>query len=318
MSLKILYIAGFGRSGSTLLNNILGQVQGVFAAGEIYYFWQRLMREGRLCGCGLVGSDCAVWSTVIDRVSHIEPARMVDLARRSTRVRHTPLLLTTSGRRVLEPYLQPYLDGLGRLYSAIMDVTGSKVLVDSSKFPPYGFAVSLLPEVDLRVVHLVRDSRAVAYSWRRKKRQPDTDTRDYMMERGIWTVGTRWMAGNLATEACWGKGFERIVRIRYEDFIAHPRGTTTSILELLGMSDVDLGFLESDSTVLRPTHTVSGNPSRFHTGRVDLVLDNAWRRGLEPLEHAIVGGLTWPLLLRYGYVGGVKDGDNDTRRTSTS
>src|SRR4028119_1802817 len=56
---------------------------------------------------------------------------------------------------------------LERLYRAIQRVSGAGVIVDSSKRFSYAVLLSLLPFGDLRVVHLVRDSRAVAYSWAR-------------------------------------------------------------------------------------------------------------------------------------------------------
>src|SRR3712207_200886 len=61
---------------------------------------------------------------------------------------------------------------LERLYRAIQKVSGAAVIVDSSKRSTYAVLLSLLPFADLRVVHLVRDSRAVAYSWGRIKESP--------------------------------------------------------------------------------------------------------------------------------------------------
>ena len=62
MPTVVLYIAGTGRSGSTLLASILGEVEGVFAAGEVRYLWQRGLAERRLCGCGVPVRDCPVWT----------------------------------------------------------------------------------------------------------------------------------------------------------------------------------------------------------------------------------------------------------------
>ena len=75
MSTVVLYIAGTGRSGSTVLANILGEVDGVFAAGEVRYLWQRGLKEGRLCG----------WRAARSRVSGLEPgpAAAAGRARRS-------------------------------------------------------------------------------------------------------------------------------------------------------------------------------------------------------------------------------------------
>src|SRR5438270_11044874 len=64
---KVLYLAGTGRSGSTLLARILDRNDGVFAAGELRYFWQRGLLEDRLCGCGEPFSRCPFWSEVMER-----------------------------------------------------------------------------------------------------------------------------------------------------------------------------------------------------------------------------------------------------------
>ena len=37
---KILFIAGIGRSGSTLLSRMLAQIDGFQAVGELHHLWQ--------------------------------------------------------------------------------------------------------------------------------------------------------------------------------------------------------------------------------------------------------------------------------------
>jgi hypothetical protein len=44
----VLYVAGTGRSGSTLLARVLGEADGFVAAGELRYVWQRGLVEDRL------------------------------------------------------------------------------------------------------------------------------------------------------------------------------------------------------------------------------------------------------------------------------
>ena len=68
MNTRVLAIVGSDRSGSTLLDNMLGGVPGAFSAGEIRYMWERGFAEGRLCGCGRKIVDCDVWSKVIERL----------------------------------------------------------------------------------------------------------------------------------------------------------------------------------------------------------------------------------------------------------
>lgn len=51
--IKVLYLAGWSRSGSTILSNILGEINGFFSTGEITYIWQRGLIINKLCGCDL-------------------------------------------------------------------------------------------------------------------------------------------------------------------------------------------------------------------------------------------------------------------------
>lgn len=305
---QVLYIAGAGRSGSTIVDNILGQIPGFFSAGEITYIWQRFIVEQRKCGCGEVGKNCPVWSKVLARIGSPGPevaSLMVAKARSASRIRHVPSMVAPGGDDRLHSTLgSPYLDRLGDLYKAVTEVTRSNVIIDSSKFPGYGKVVSSLHGVDVRVMHLVRDSRAVAYSWLRTKPQPDTDLRSHMMQRKVTTVAPRWITANLATEVLFGRGSRSYVRIRYEDFAAEPHKILDAALQRIGLGKLPAGIVEDGYAELDTTHTVSGNPSRFSTGSIALRVDDEWRSALERRDSRLVTSLTFPLLARYGYLSG--------------
>src|SRR5713101_2080953 len=49
---RILYLGGLGRSGSTLIERLLGELPGVCAVGEVVHMWRRGVVEGERCGCG--------------------------------------------------------------------------------------------------------------------------------------------------------------------------------------------------------------------------------------------------------------------------
>src|SRR5690349_9744511 len=65
---KVLSIVGSGRSGTTVLASILGEVDGFTSAGELRWLWERGVVEGRPCACGAVPAECPVWSPVVDLV----------------------------------------------------------------------------------------------------------------------------------------------------------------------------------------------------------------------------------------------------------
>ena len=66
---KVLYVAGSGRSGSTILGNILGGVEGFFSVGELRLIWERGLIRNWLCGCGVSFRECPVWSEVVSERS---------------------------------------------------------------------------------------------------------------------------------------------------------------------------------------------------------------------------------------------------------
>ena len=298
----MLYIAGWGRSGSTILDNVLGQIDVFFSAGELCYIWDRNVIENRVCGCGQPFAECEVWSAIIEKAfggrEGVDARRMVRLRDSGARTRHVPLMLIPGEERWLRERLKEYPEIIERLYWSIRESTGSKVIVDSSKLPSYGYALTMIPSVELYVVHLVRDSRAVAYSWLQKKLEPDIGTP--MRRHNIFESPLIWSTWNAATEVLWRGRRDRYMRLRYEDFVADPQQAVKRIMHFVGESTASFPLRGRD-VELGVNHTVGGNPSRFQTGVVGLRLDEKWRTNMSRSDKAIATVLSWPLLRRYGY-----------------
>ena len=300
---KVLYIAGFGRSGSTILDNLLGGVDGFFSAGELCYMWDHDLRENGLCGCGHPLMGCEVWGEVLadDDVAAIDAGEMARIEGGGVRTRHLPLALLPRGRKMLDLRLKRYAGNLDAVYRAIQRTTGARVIVDSSKNPMYGRVLGTVPSIDLYVVHLVRDPRAAAYSWLRKKMQPDRGEFGYMDQHAPAKSSVLWTLWNGASGVFWGRTPGRYLRLRYEDFVADPREALTRILEMVGEGGADLPFVSGRAVELGVSHTVAGNPNRFKTGGIELRLDDEWKGKMRIRDRALVTLLTFPLLKRYGY-----------------
>jgi hypothetical protein len=303
--IKVLYVAGFGRSGSTLLGNVLGQVDGFVSVGELRSVWEHGLIQNKVCGCGAPFNECELWRTVLDRAfggtGGVDPRKMIHLRESWARTKHIPLMLAPPGRRLVEQRLAEYLDAMGRLYGAVLSITGGRVVVDTSKFPSYGFVLGMIPSVDLYVVQLVRDPRAVAYSWTRERLHPDPENPEYMPRRSPAGSSLRWMARNLATEAFWGRSPKRHLLLPYEDFVAEPQKTIGRVLKLVREEVVALPHVEEHEVRLGVNHNVWGNPGRFRTGTVEIRPDREWASRIEPGDRRLITILTLPLLVRYGY-----------------
>jgi hypothetical protein len=309
--LKLLYICGAGRSGSTILDRAIGQVSGFFSLGEFHSMWRRLPQDGWLCGCGEVLKRCNFWKPVLHETfgddSQIAHHAKVYENPGGDRMRYVPLLLLPGAKWLLSRHLRRNGDGLSRLYRTIQANTGCRVIVDSSKLPTYGFVLSQLSGIDLYVVHLVRDPRGVAYSWRRKKMRSDRVQNGGKPEdMGHMSAGSAsllWDSINLATERLWRSRSDRYLLVRYEDFIADPGRELERICRMLHERVTDFSFLKDGAVSFKPDHTVAGNPGRIEQGVVRVKPDDEWRGKLPGLNRAAVTALTWPLLRRYGYTG---------------
>jgi hypothetical protein len=306
---KVLYIMGWGRSGSTIMDNLLGGIDGFFSVGELGYLWERGLVEGRRCGCGRLLRDCEVWSEVLGEGfgaalgSEVDPEEIVGWQRDVVRVRHTWRLLRFAPEQPTGlPPLDAYITVERRLYQALARVTGARVIVDSTKRPSDAALLRLLPGVDPYYVQLVRDPRAVAYSWRRRKAQPDRQKPADLVQHGPLDSTLSWVGWNAAAEALRRRHDpQRSLLLRYEDFVSRPREALVAMTELVGEDGAAIPIEGERTAVLGRNHTVSGNPSRFKTGPVELRADDEWLARQRAGDRAVATALSLPLLRRYGY-----------------
>jgi hypothetical protein len=301
--IKVLYIGSWGRSGTTILSNILGELDGFLSAGEIYQIWQRGLIEKKLCGCSQPIPSCEFWGAVLkqnaDAIDAIGAERLVEM---SNAVSNPQVLLSLipGGKATLQKKLEAYIPYVERLYQSIQTVSGCRVIVDASGTPLQAHILSLLPDIELYVVHVVRDPRAVAFSLSRKKAY-DTSGRSELMERrGALFTGLGWSVWNTELKWLWAAR-SRYLLVRYETFISAPEATIRAIVDLCEENVTRWPFLADHEIYLHPNHHLSGNPSRFKTGRVKLALDDEWKTRMSPISRAIITGLFAPFILHYGY-----------------
>ena len=305
--LPVVFISGKGRSGSTVLSMVLGELDGVVAGGELRFLWRRGLGEDRNCGCGRSFSECPVWSAVVDRLLAGDQAGALDLDRivaahdRLFRWAAVPRLL--AGGRAVRHWddLDRWAAAAGRLYRSLADATGARVVVDSSKWPVDPGLLGLVPGVRPVAVQLVRDPRAVAWSWQRRRAQYDRSEVREMDRFGPGHSSASWIARNVVVEAATARWRVPRLLLRYEDFVDDPSTAVRRIGEVAGL-ELDPGGVVDGRTVRRSiNHTVAGNPARFGEGPIELRPDDEWRDGLSPAHRWAVTAMTAPLLGRYGY-----------------
>jgi hypothetical protein len=219
--------------------------------------------------------------------------------------RRLPLLMAS---RALAPgaarLADEYAAHLRRTYEAIVRATGATMIIDSSKTPSHVDVLARMPDIDLRVVHLLRDPRAVAHSWNRRMARADLGAdRPAEMDRASTARGAlKWGFSNALIDAATRRlSADRLLRIHYEAFARRPAHVAQSVLAFAGEPDAVLPFTSENEIDLHATHTVWGNPNRLRTGPTRLRADDAWRTEMSGWDRTVVTGLTLPWLLRFGY-----------------
>jgi hypothetical protein len=306
---RVAYIGGLGRSGSTLLERIAARLPEVCVLGEVVHLWTRGIEYDELCSCGARFSRCPFWQEIGEVAfgswAKVDPARMRELAARVDRTRFIPA--TARARSLHTGEMREYAEHFGAVYAAAAQVSGARVMLDSSKHPSTAYLLRLLPELDLRVVHLVRDSRGVAYSWTKLVARPEATERSAQKEMyryRAWRAALLWDLHNAGLSGLRGLGVP-VWRLHYERLIADPVATVHDLADFLGVDGVSIEqFVTPRSVRVGPAHQISGNYMRFETGELPLRNDDAWRDGLRGSDRRLVTALTAPWLVRYGYLGG--------------
>ncbi len=296
--IKILYIGASGRSGTTIIGNILNEIDGWFHVGELREVWRNGLIRNRPCGSGEPFRESELWRKIFSEafgeaeLSGHDILHLQNLAPKNKDV--LKAIWLNGGKIKLTHEQMNYLDKLSALYSAIYKVTGCNVIVDSSKFPSHLFLLSLIENLDIKIMHVVRDPRAIAYSWQRKKIK---DTGASALSRS-----GKWFMWNLAMEGFAKNREHCYLRVLYEDFAKYPQECLNETVKMVEGRYAELPFISSSCVKLNGNHTVWGNPNRLANGEIELRVDDEWKGRLSFAQRTLAISLSWPLMLKYKYL----------------
>lgn len=303
---RVLYIAGLGKSGSTILSMILGQIPGFVAVGELRSFWKRESLISGLCSCGRPYAECPFWSKVTQDAFpeglRVESARLDQTSWRLVRPRHLLLYALPGGWPMMRRNLGEYRDHVRAVYRAVAEQAGTRVIVDESKTPVHASLLAELAPMELFVLHLVRDPRAAAFSWSHERHAKRAPTEPPFMPVRVSKAALIWQITNVLIERKFGGRSGRYARVRYEDFVRAPQDTIRAALALLGEENARLPFTSDTDVVIAQTHLLSGNrAARGGTGHIAIRADEEWRVGMSRRDKIVATVLSLPMLFRYGY-----------------
>ena len=227
---KIVAISGSGRTGSTLLSLLLTQHSSVFNLGQLRDLWSARLADAP-CTCGLPLSSCPVYAPVVREVFGDAPSEALHEMRQSMKAFFADAARARdwSAPRRTASLAQRHAAFLGRLEAvldAVQAASGATYFVDASKSPEMALALSLLPQSDTFVLNLVRDPRAIAVSWHKRR---GGALAGWEFSR-IWAWRQRVLTD-------WSRGLGgQFMQVRYEDFATTPCATVERIQAWAGFA----------------------------------------------------------------------------------
>lgn len=303
--LRVVYIAGVGRSGSTVLDTVLGNHPQIASVGELCNLAERGWVRGEFCACGVPVRQCAWWQQVRRRWAERigcddaeEYARLV----RQFEEGHFSTAQAALRRLAQQADFHRYCAWTRALFEAIREVSGKPIIVESSKRAARAWALMQIPEIDLRMIHLVRDCRGVAWSLQKKfAEDPKRGLASLNQTHRAWRAACVWLSGNLQTAWVLRRApAGRWTRIRYEDYVQRSDDALTAIGQLAGVDMSGLREALAAGTEMEVGHTAAGNRVRMN-GRVRMRLDRDWVERLSASDQNTCWYLAGWLLRRYGY-----------------
>lgn len=299
--IPLIYITSPSFSGSTLLATLLSAHRDISSVSEMSGLIPEVELETYKCGCGELMCSCPFWQELNEKMNQIDSPFSLDNfqtkfifgSNRFTQVlmcRSLKNNFLNSCRDSCLSCFPGYRNKLMRIrqrnlafIQSALEISGKTIFLDATKDPIRMKYLSKIPELDLRILHLTRDPRANANSYKKNKK--------ISIQKGAFY---------------WQRIHRDILRIcrslpsipkihcRYEDLCSNPEEEMQRILEAFGFNG-DKSLFDYGS----PRHII-GNRMRL-SEKFEIKHDESWREEISKDDQEEVLRMVKLLANQFGY-----------------
>ena len=321
---RLAYLLAASHSGSTLLTMLLGALPGACTAGELKAT-SLGDPESYRCSCRERIRECETWrqvatamasrgfpdfeitcaGTSIFEVASSYARRLLAPLYRGPAmeiVRDLGLSLSSEWRHLLPETNRRNL----ALVESLLEVNNATVVIDSSKVALRLKYLLKIPALDVRVIRVIRDGRAVALTYTDEWNFADssdpemrgggTGARRPPPRRSMADAANEWKRSNEASDALVARlPASQWTEVRYEELCADPGTTLRRLAIFLGL-DPEKTLLDFRS---RPQHVIGNGMRMDNTSEIRL--DERWKSHLTPDDLRAFDEVAGDLNRRYGY-----------------
>jgi hypothetical protein len=309
MKSEIVSVVSDYRSGSTLLDQLLGAHPEVCSVGEVQHLAAYAREDRSLydpqhplrCSCGETVPDCRFWSNVEANLGR--PLSQLNLQPRlfewQPRKKAEERNLRNRIRRQLEkhPSLIDFypvssllrMDKTGEdsfaLFDAIAAETNACYIVDASKSMQRFQALRSAQPDRLWLILLCRDYRGVIYSKMKRGRSIEASAASWVNRVKDMDAMSKQIPA------------DHVYRLRYEDLCVQPE---TEIRKLCAFLDIEF----TNAMMSRPSegiHHIGGSPSKFQSKQQQIKLDDEYRHAFNAHDLSTIREIVGPAAASWGY-----------------
>lgn len=283
--IKIIFIAGDGRSGSTLLDAVLSNIEGSISVGECHRFWVRFKENEAHCSCSELMQECELWGAVEKQLLEKFPDYNVsDFEKKVREIQHyknfkkIPSLLQSKE-------WSHFAEVVKAFYNSISEVSGKDCIIDSSKSMPWAYVLQQLTDFDVRVIHLERHLAEVGNSWKKTVRLPEYTEREvFMPKKGNILVAKTWLKIKAMGRIL--KQSPHYIFVSYRELCKNPNGELKKIMASID-ENIPLHELQA-----HPSHAIGGNPMRSSLEKIKIMNIKSTKKHLSFLDRLFFNAIS--------------------------
>ncbi|RMD49385.1 MAG: hypothetical protein D6830_05075 [Ignavibacteria bacterium] len=294
---KVVYVMGTSHCGSTMFSFLLNAHPEIVSVGEASPSLKRNHDRHLLpCSCGALLGECPFWTEVYRRVSaqgvEFTPLNWAMIYCSNRKLRdifyiNRANLLVEIVRRILFPlnYWHVRKKNRANLISikTILEMTNTSVFADASKEPNRFELLSSIPELDMKLIWLIRDVRAFVNSMRRRG-------------LGLEDAAVRWKKTQIVMKRTYNKyPDDRKLQIKYEELVKNPQQVMNEVFRFIGVKEFQL-----PENYKSPPHHIIGHKTRLDK-ETKVYLNEKWKQNLTPEEQEKTMKIAGKIAAELGY-----------------
>jgi len=273
---KLIYLLGAGRSGTTVMASLLNAHSDIQTAGEMHQFLEHLA-ENKKCSCGEYLNFCQTWSKVLSdlQLDLDSIDSEMDIVLRAEQHRNILQLMFAKKSN------EKYLNSQEKIFESVSNTCKNKYVLDSSKYIARYLLLKQSSKISIKGLYIVRDVRGVINSFNKKVQTP---------RRPISTILYYLLINFFAQIICWYDS--DVIKVRYEDFVKKPNIELQRIYNHIFKE----GKIKAElPEVFDVPHIIGGNRLKSNK-QIKISADNHWKTAITRTKQICYYILAFPIM----------------------